>query len=573
MKISILKKLLVPAILLSALFVSCTKSGALTGNSSPSGSYSTLTGTINGGLSGVSGAAVTLMIAGVSSPLASATSASDGSFSLTYSNPGGNSLLYVTSAGGNAGSGTNAKAQFLTIAGTTGSPPSSLRVNEMTTAATETVAFYLGLLNDVNGIVTINTPKSSFVVTNAVTQFNNFVATGSVNASNAHLTSSQQNGLEVLANAFAACIENSANCSTLFNGAVSSTGSPGLSLLESGVNALSNSAADATAMYNVGALAGNNPGFGFPSSPSGLSFTNGFATTTKNVFAFSGESIAADASGNIWFTNGSNLTEMNGTGSIVTTFSAVGASEIAIDASGNLWLTNSNQVSEYTPGGSLVGNFSTGSGALGLAIDASGNVWVCNNSATTVTKLNSSGTSLGSFTVGTAPRGVVIDASGNTWVTNYTAGTISELTSSGAPIRTISSAFTHPAAITIDPSGNLWINSDNTAKTSKLSPVGVITSTFSTSATGFSIMADQTGNLWTILNNTFLTEYLPSGTVAANYTYPGGQSQGRGMALDASGNLWTYTISPTGELAEFSGIASPPAFFPYSGPAYAWNNL
>lgn len=116
---------------------------------------------------------------------------------------------------------------------------------------------------------------------------------------------------------------------------------------------------------------------------------------------------------------------------------------IATDAAGAVWVTNggNSSVTKLDPTGTAdsgangftAGGFST---PLAIAIDTSGYAWVANSTNNSITKLNSAGTS-GSVFTGNGlhtPASIAIDGSGNIWIANTGANPVSALSSSGTAL-------------------------------------------------------------------------------------------------------------------------------------------
>jgi len=578
-------KLLAPGILLSAFFISCTKSGNLGGATSGGGSFAnSMNGSVNGGLSGVANAAITLMIAGSATPLATASTASDGSFNLVFNNPGGNNLLYLSVSGGNAGGGTNSKAQFLSLAGTAGSVLTTLRVNEVTTAATEQVALNFGILTDTNGVLTLSAPKNATVTNNLVVQFNNMIVNGALNTSNANLTTATQNGINVLGNAFASCIETPSSCSNLFNTAVSSTNVAAVSLLESGFNALTNSVNVASPLYTLSFPLSSKTGFILTSSsaPSGFAVSNPLPVVKNTISAPQNlNGVAIDSIGNLWLANqtGPSLQQLSPNGNLLASNNTPNAPlGLAIDANGNVWTANfsGNNVTEFNSSATLIGTFSVGNHPDSIAIDGSGNVWVGQHGGSNylVTELNSSGTTLQTTTLGASSGsnsdpGVFPDGFGNIWVSHSNTASFSELNSSGMLIRSFTTTGSLQG-IAFDSLGNTWaVTGSNTLV--EVNSAGNVAATYSSGFSGSlaGISFDQAGNMWIgAYNATQLIEVSPSGSILAVYPVTSG-GRPEHVAIDANGNVWSGSLSSTGSntLVELQAAAAP-AFFPYSGPQY-----
>jgi hypothetical protein len=119
------------------------------------------------------------------------------------------------------------------------------------------------------------------------------------------------------------------------------------------------------------------------------------------------QSIAVDASSNIWVTNpsGNSVTELNNTGAAVTGgsgYTAGGALNapygVAIDENGYIWITNSgnNTLTQIASGLSTVGTYSNNGLNIpeGIAVDGANNIWVVNNGASTISGFNSGGNAL-----------------------------------------------------------------------------------------------------------------------------------------------------------------------------------
>jgi streptogramin lyase len=570
-------KLLALAVLLPALFVSCTKTGALTGNTSTSGGSATLTGSVSGGLSPVSGASISLLAAGSTTPLATAASAANGSFTLTYTNPGGNALLYLTAIGGNAGGGTNANIRLTTLLGAATSAPSSVAMSELTTAAFSEISFAFGLFQDTNGTVTYSAPLNAAGVTNIITQWNNILANGKLNTGNSNLTSGMQNILGTMANSLVSCVQTPANCTTLFNTAASSSSAAGLNMMDAISNML-NVTLDATPVYNLALPLA--PGSGFSMSGSAPSALSMIMPTTSNTFTGTGMNspigLTVDSGGNIWVANqsGAQVVKFSSSGAFIGSFASGGSPQgIAIDAGGNVWAGNRgggcNCVTEFTSSGTVVGSFSVGTQPDDVAIDAAGNIWVDNITTNNVTKLNQSGTTLGTFALpgGANPRGIAIDGSGNLWVVNTGLGSLSELSPSGATMNTIPGTAGFDLAF--DQSGNLWYTASSTVV--KINPFsGGTIGTYTTGGTGaFGMSIDGQGNVW--VTNTagasVLCELNTSGTLVGTYSTSGVTG---GVITDSSGNVW-MTNNNTNSITRLNNVTVGPTFFPYQGPQFSSN--
>ena len=523
----------------SLLFSSCgKKSSSLTGTSSGTGSTSgggssslSVSGTVNGGTSPISGASVSLMEAGSASSLSTAATNSSGQFTLTIPSSA-SGILYVEALGGSTNGGANNNnIQLLAFVnvGTPSSSISNLVVNELTTTAFMEVMFHFGMVSSAGGTITFTSPANTAAQTNAVAQYNNMVTTsGALNTSSTNLTSSDQNSLYFAADALASCVENSGNCSAMM------TDTGGASSMITSLYNLLNTPSETAGLNTLASGMEPSTGWSFSSTPTSVSFILPSAVSTYTVGSSTG--IAIDASGNVWVTNG---------------------------------LSSGGTVIELNSSGTTLGTYPAGNGPEGIAIDASGNVWVTNNvNSGTVTELNSSGTTLGTFHVGIAPAGIAIDASGNVWVANTGGNTVTELNSSGGQVT--GSPFpvgNTPFAIAIDASGNVWVANGGSNNVTELNSSGgqVTGSPFPAGNGPTGIAVDASGNVWVVnTGGNTITELNSSGAILGTLpvgTYP------TGIAIDASGNIW---VANSGSLTvtELKGITLGTQFFPYHGPQY-----
>jgi len=553
------------------LLVSCTKSGALTGNTSPSTSGNTsVSGSVSGGLSPIANATLSLIDMTKNTVLGTGTTNSTGAYTINFTNPGGNDIIYLQAIGGNAGGGTNSNLTLSVPVGVASNLPTTAQVNELTVAAFAEAVYAFGFATDTNGTVTFRALNNAAGASNFFTQWNNIVSGGKLNTGNSNLTTADQNAIDTIANAIANCVQNPTNCTTLFNTATNATGGAAKNMLDAVVNMLTIST-NASSVYSFGFSTAGTTGFTPQNStPSALSFTMPASTTTLVTGVFSNpRGLAVDASGNIWGVNssgGSNVIELSSTGAVLGSFSA-GSNPfaVAIDSGGNAWVANlsSSNVTEISPSGTTVGTFGVGGSPRDLAIDASGNVWVPNSGGTTVTELSSSGTTLGTFTVGSAPITVAIDAGGNAWVTNNTSHTVSKLSVSGVSLGTFSVASA-PGAIAIDANGNVWIpTAGGTFELNSLgSPIGTFVGLSSNQQAAF----DAAGNLWANTQGGVIGEMSASGSLVGTFNLNNG-SAAWDVIVDSQGNLLAISNS-IGGVFRVNSMTTGPQFFPYSGPQF-----
>ena len=253
---------------------------------------------------------------------------------------------------------------------------------------------------------------------------------------------------------------------------------------------------------------------------------------------------------------------------------------IAIDASGNVWAptSNTNLLTEFSPlGAALSGSGFSGGGLTGpdgIAIDNSGNLWVTNG-VSSLSKFSSAGAAISPVPFGylngglSGPDALALDPGGTVWIANNTqlSPTVSRFTSGGTPV--IGSPYSgngivDSTAIAMDTAGNAWIaNSSAFGRGVTYMPnsgsssgsvsynVGGISS--ATTLTGIAL--DASGNVWTTGNN-LVAEISSGGTaISPSIGYRGGGlSVPQGIAIDGLGNAWV--INQSLGLSEFSSTGT-----------------
>jgi len=117
-----------------------------------------------------------------------------------------------------------------------------------------------------------------------------------------------------------------------------------------------------------------------------------------------------------------------------------------------------------------------------VAVDASGNIWIANSAAgaNSVTKLSHSGVALSGAAgyVGgslSSPAAVAIDTTGNAWIANAGTSTLTELTATGtnaAGSPFSGAGLSNPSSIGFDGLGNLWVSNSGNNSASEFSSTG-----------------------------------------------------------------------------------------------------
>jgi hypothetical protein len=562
------------------------------------------------GTSGYGGAATSLITPGTaagSDPLGNyVTTDSSGNFSITgdYTCASG-TQVYLLAIGGNPGLTGNQTNPNLALMAALGQCPASgnlatqfpyISVNEVTTVAS--VYALSGFMTDLAHVSSSGSTLSNTGMANAFANVNNLV---DIPSGTALATTPAGNGtvpqaeINTLANILAACVNStgaaSTTCSTLFSTAVNGGTQP-TDTVTAALNIAQNPGTGTAALY---ALAATTP----PFAPALATQPNDFtiALTFTGGGLSSPDSIAIDASGNVWAANycgGLNpscagITELSSTGAAISPAAGYGGGGIAgpqyvaIDQSGNIWTPNFGgglvELNGFT-GTPLSGSSGYFGGGLNTpyqaAIDASGNVWGINapsyGHGSQVSEINGSTgvaiSSSGGYTGGglNLTSGIAIDASGYVWVANEGGNSVSRLQVSNGAAVSGSAGYTggglsdSPISIAIDGSGNVWTGNYHNS-VSKLDSTGAPVSGSSGYTGGglntpFAIAIDGLGNAWTANNgNNTITTINGSTGGATGYT-SSTLNDPLGIAIDGSGNAWVANNNDV-TITEFIGVAAP----------------
>jgi len=497
--------------------------------------------------------------------------------------------LYLTSGGGDSGSGSNGAILLVAALGACNSitTASYVIVNEVTTVAAAyalaqftsngNIGSYANGANGQSGLV------NAFATANNLVSLSTGLALSTTPGGNGTVPGAEINSL---ANILASCVNTgngSAACSSLFSAATPSGGSAPTNTWQAAVDIALNPGHSVGPLYGLSVA---NAPFQSPlpltATPNdwtvALSYTGGGLNSPWGI--------AIDGSGDAWVANvgGNSVSKFNPSGAALSGSGGyVGSGQmsqpigIAIDGSGSVWVSNylGSSISELNASGTenALSPFTGGglNGPEGIAIDGSGNIWAANFKGNNLSKFSSSGTAIsgvGGYTGSgqlSGPYGIAIDGSGNVWVSNNSSTSISQFNSSGTA--NVLSPFsggglTHPLGIAADGSGNIW--AANTSSISELNSLGAAASGSSGYTGGglnhpSAVAIDGSGNLWTVNNaGNGLSKFNPSGTAisgSAGYL-GGGLNAPEGIAIDGSGNVWA-TDSSGNHISEFVGAASP----------------
>jgi hypothetical protein len=536
-------------------------------------------GYVHGGQQPVVGAHVYLMAANTtgygkpSIPIlqASATGSSDtlgayvltdvnGFFTVTsdYSCTAGQQV-YALALGGNPGyGGTNSASGMMAIVGNC---PGGTFINTVPFIwinEVSTVAAAYAMSGYATDALHVSSPSTTLAMTGIANAFAN--AANMVDLANGVAYSSTPGGnatvpntnIDTIANILAACVNSngtSTACSVLFASAKSG-GSTGTTPTET-----------ATAAINIAHNPGSNVAILYSILPAQTAFSPALASVPNDytiALNYTGgginqpESVAVDATGNIWAAN----------------FGAVGVTELLSASAG----------STFAPGSPFTG------GGLGtseaIAVDTGGNIWVGNYPQNSLSKFSSSGapvtSSAGYLGAGlNKPSAIAFDTSGYVWVADAASGyCMSYFSPTGAAISSVASATSSGlacsdiASIAVDVSGNIWsVSSENSALyeyygTSSATPGTLETPSIQTGGihAPSGVAIDSSNHLWT--SNSYkgansISEFSTNGTTNSGPTgYVGGGLNGPfAVAIDGSSNIWLANAFRS--LSEFNGSGVP----------------
>jgi hypothetical protein len=263
--------------------------------------------------------------------------------------------------------------------------------------------------------------------------------------------------------------------------------------------------------------------------------------------------VAVDTNGFIWIANSNGtLTKLDLTGTADANgpFSGGGlstATDIAIDGTNNVWVTNGGtpgSLSRFNARGislSPAAGYTDGiTNPILISLDGSGNIWVYNQKTALLSsyaELNStSGALLGAFTGSASysqPLQLAINAAGDVWSTTSSQIGISKIPENfltGGSTGTYpgvgeTSPICAPQGMAFDGSNRLWVSNAGSCGGSNTSPqalanLSLVDTTVSglnwtmndpdpALANGTSAMViDNAGNIWALLNNNTVQEYV-----------------------------------------------------------------
>ncbi len=551
----------------------------------PPKSPASLSGTVYGGLTPVSGATVTIYQAGDgygsgSVALQSMITDSSGSFTVRFTPPATPKVLYVVALGGDAGFGNNAATGLMGVVGQSDNLPASVTINEFTTVAAE---WALAQFADATGQV-VGAPASNAVgFGNAVNQLganladivsggpaafwgNQGASEGSCAGSSPPVNCDGLERLDTLANILAACVESpgpsSSACSALFgNTSTPSTGTT----LEAAHAIATHPAANVSALF---VLQSASPPFApyLSGAPDGWEVALNLAPAGA-AFNYPTDfptDIAVDSAGDIWVTNYSG-----GSGCSPSSAPCGSISELTA-------------ASAYTTGRNFAPSGADLNRPFSITADSAGNIWAANKeggsgctsftspcgSVSELTASSRYATGLNFAPAGAVfdiPRSITLDGSGNVWTLNLESGSVSELVASGsygAGLNFNNSTspganMNTPSDLAVDAAGNVWVV--NGGSVSELVAASGYDAGVNFAAIGaafsdaLSVALDAGHNVWAanhLGGAGCLSGSAPCGSVSEltaassyaagrNFAPPGAALNGPLLiALDSAGNVW-----------------------------------
>jgi hypothetical protein len=502
--------------------------------------------------------------------IATTTTVSNGNFS--FNNVSGVSpcttgqLLYITSTGGNTGSGTN---QYAALMAALPSPCSAATgntfvvVNEVTTVASVTaLQQFMSITPGGSPAWMIGAPATNATgLANAFTQVGNLVniGTGTSGATTATNTvgsvtytttiTPDSTKINTMADVLAACINTTGSsvCTSLF------TNTTPL-----------NSAAPTDTIQVAYYLATNPGGVNLPNSSGEPAYLASNYIVANIPFA------PYNASLTDW-TIDVNWKATNGTSTVGT----ANVPSVAIDGSGNIWtssLTSTTTglgVTEFNPAGQVQFTPATTASVVGG--------WQFSSCTTCTTPVSLGGTHTGD--------GIAIDTGGNAWATSWNGTTNTISSQIEAPVVKVTpgtgavSAYLvgySPAGISIDGNNNLYIGDGASASSNRYYESELVagpatgnltlnagTGRTTTGAYYWSSTVDEAGYVWptTDAGETSIPRITNTGglsTVGSTTALP---SAVYWLAADASGNAWGSTTTTTAGATglEYINISTSPA--------------
>ncbi len=556
--------LLLTAALLSGCGMGLQGSGSVAG--------AAVQGRIIGGQQPVSGATIQLYEASnlgygaASKPLVLTTVLTDsgGGFTLTnlYSCTNQTTQVYLVATGGNPGLTTlpvvnNTSIALIAALGDCGSLSASTNiiVNEVTTvAAVWALAPFMSAYDQV-GTSAGNAVglRNAFGMAANLASFARGSSPGDVPAG-ATIPAAEVN---TLANVLAGCVNTSGGsdgdgtaCGNLFHD-TKINGIVPTNTVDAALLIALNPAHNADLIYGLApAFTAFQPTLG--SQPNDWTIAANFAIGNRIT-----SNIAFDSAGDLWVVSPDALYELSPTGAVLGSYSSMAGNSVAIDATGNIWVTTaSNTLAKMPSTLSAPVVYAAPNppnvGVDGLAIDGTGNAWYTCDTCTAIYRVDASGNSLGSTSVAGSVHqtNISIDTHENAWLGNFDYAQINVFANSGTalPGSPLGCGTCRVASfVANDAAGRAWIVGSNLTR---LATDGSFVN-YESPAGGLrnpaAVAIDGAGNAWVAntvgISNTSagsLSEFTNAGAVVSPALGYESDSLATplSVAVDGSGNVW-----------------------------------
>ncbi len=275
----------------------------------------------------------------------------------------------------------------------------------------------------------------------------------------------------------------------------------------------------------------------------------GAAVSPSTGFPAGGGPMAIDSAGNIWISGNNTLAELTNLGAAYPwspyTGVAGGGADMTFDAVGNVWIGNGNGVAEFndlgvelSPPAGYVNSGVTGIGAV--VVDSSDNVWVVGSTLAELSEVSGQ-LIVAASEVFSGVLQIAADGSGRVWIPYPSATALSSTAFCVAtqPADTAQlyqptcespanfSSIAYPQGIAVDGAGHVWIANAGASLTgngvanlteinpSELSGSGYAEFLSSSLANGpLRAAVDRAGNVWVLLADNTVTEYVGLATPA-----------------------------------------------------------
>jgi hypothetical protein len=551
----------------------------------------------------VTGATVTIFAAGpgIASTLGSGATDSNGNFKFSFSNPGGNSVLYATARGGASGQGTNPAIAMLAVLGTAATFAPSVILDEITT-----VVSVWSMAQFIQPDGSISGPSPGLQEGAATVPSLANLATGQLADS-----LNERSKLTSLANVLVPCANStgpsSANCQNLFQAATLPKAAAATDTLAAAVNIAQHPLLNIASLFTISQ---SDPAYGSGLSSPPPAWTVSVSHGGAGMFA--PVAVAVDSQGNIWIANfdgsvGLSKLRPGGVPDPASPFLDNGQPVVAlaIDGKDHVWSANrgGNTVGEVDSNGNLLSpadGYPTMTAFIGqrnfdgIAVDSSGNLWLTDEYNNSLIELGSDGALLSpphDFRGGGifSPVGIAIDGQDTKWIANNflfqppRVGSVSAFNSSGRPISPkrgyTNGGVAAPVQVAVDLDSNVWVSDGGYLIDGHYNP-GAATK-FSRKGRALSprkgyrgagiispgaIAVDGSGNAWVLSDNSLqngqchLSELSPSGAPISppitGYSLDGYCDAVQGLAIDSAGNLWMGDAG-VDTVIEMVGAATP----------------